>query len=78
MKKIKYKVVHIYEEDFGCEGRPDGYTPMVEVYLSPQGTEETSERKILQEDAWLYEQNIKEGDLVEFDTDRLRHWNGLD
>ena len=30
---ILYLVKKITEEDFGCEGRPDGYEPMVRVDL---------------------------------------------
>lgn len=65
-----YRVRHIYEEDFGCEGRPQGYKPMAEVVLLD---EKEQEKTIRQEDAWLYKKNIREGDLVLFHDGRLIH-----
>lgn len=65
-----YKVLHIYEEDFGCEGRPQGYKPMVEVVLFDDSGHK---KRVRQEDAWLYEKNIQEGDLVAFLDHRIVH-----
>ncbi|MGN0485363.1 MAG: hypothetical protein ACI4HI_17630 [Lachnospiraceae bacterium] len=65
-----YKITHIYEEDFGCEGRPDGKKPMVEVVLKDaQG----KEKRVREEDAWLYEKEIQEGDLITFLEGRIIH-----
>ena len=38
---IIYTITRIDEADFGCEGRPEGYIPMVTVYLEEDGEEET-------------------------------------
>ncbi len=56
-----YKVLHIYEELYGCEERPEGYVPTVEVVLCDSCGRETI---ISQEDEWLYSRNIREGDTV--------------
>ena len=37
----KYIIKQIVEADFGCEGRPDGYIPMVKVYLDDENGVET-------------------------------------
>ncbi len=60
MEKV-YKILRIDEQDFGCEGRPDGAEPMVDVTLqAPDGTKQIFEEK----DALLYERNINEKDNV--------------
>lgn len=33
MEEQIYKIIRIDEEDFGCEGRPEGQEPMVRVVL---------------------------------------------
>ncbi len=57
----QYKVIHIIEPDFGCEGLPDGSVRMDQVI--PQ--DEEGIRIIVEvADAYLYEQRIDEGDVV--------------
>lgn len=57
----QYKVIHIIEPDFGCEGLPDGSVRMDQVILQ----DEEGVRIIVEAaDAYLYEQRIDEGDVV--------------
>lgn len=59
---MKAKIIRIEEPDFGCEGRLQGTIVMDQVTLQNQ---ETGEKVITKaSDAWLYEQDINEGDLV--------------
>ena len=58
---MKYQVVRIDEADFGCEGRPEGYEPEVQVTLKGEdGTEIIMNEK----DAYLYQEKIDRGDAV--------------
>lgn len=57
----KYMIKQIDEADFGCEGRPDGYVPMVKVYLED---ESGVEMIIEMEDAKMYERQLDEGSEV--------------
>lgn len=52
----------IFEQDFGCEGRPDGEPARDEVEVEFSDTGET--KVLLVEDAFLWEQKILEGSLV--------------
>lgn len=61
-------VKDIIEEDFGCEGRPDGYISMCRVILSDGNGEENL---ILAPDEDLYRQNIEVGDRVHFDGEEI-------
>ena len=57
----QYKVIHIIEPDFGCEGLPDGSVRMDQIILQ----DEEGVRIIVEvADAYLYEQRIDEGDVV--------------
>ena len=57
-----YRVLEIYEADFGCEERPDGQETMVMVRLK---SEKSGEEHTLQmRDADLEAEKILEGDLV--------------
>ena len=57
----KYIVSNIYEDDFGCEERSEDHEPQVIVVLrAPDG----SETVLKQSDAWMYEQDIREGTEV--------------
>lgn len=57
----QYKVIHIIEPDFGCEGLPDGSVRMDQVIIQDgSGVRITVEVA----DAYLYEQQIDEGDVV--------------
>jgi len=56
-----YRVIRILEEDFGCEGRPEGHAPMCTVQLD----DEDGKTLIMKvKDAELYEKHIDEGDYV--------------
>jgi len=56
-----YKVIRIIEEDFGCEGRPDGYEPMCTVQLQAADGEDFF---LKVKDKELYAKDIGEGDEV--------------
>lgn len=62
---MQYQVEKIYEADYGCEERPDGYVPTDSVYLK---SEEGKETVIQVPDRELYEKDINEGDRVEYDA----------
>ena len=57
----EYIILQIQEDDYGCEERPVGAKKPVFVRLKDA---KENERMIRQEDDWLYEQGIDEGDLV--------------
>lgn len=59
-----YTIIRIDEEDYGCEGRPDGQPAMDLLILEDAAG---NQRTIRQEDAWLYSQNLREGDLAFLD-----------
>lgn len=65
-----YKVINIFEEDYGCEGLPEGIEYSVEVVLENTKTKEL--RNIKVPDAELYKRNIDRGDLVYFENNELR------
>ena len=65
MYTAKYKIVKITEDDYGCEERPDDYTPHVIVYLKS----EESETTIKQVDKYLYDNDIDVGDTVIINSD---------
>ena len=51
MEEQIYKIIRIDEDDFGCEGRPEGQEPMVRVVLEA----DTGETMIvMMEDALMY------------------------
>ena len=54
----RYIIKQIIEADFGCAGRPDGYVPMVKVYLEDENGVETI---VEMEDAKMYERQLDEG-----------------
>ena len=56
-------VKEIIEEDFGCEGRPDGYIPMCRVKVRDF---DGNEMYVSVPDSHLYEKNIEVGDQVYF------------
>ncbi len=64
----KYTVENIYEDDFGCEERAEGYEPQVIVILRDT---KGNERTIKQLDNWMYQQEINEGDEVFLVDQRL-------
>ncbi len=63
---LKYIVKKIQEADFGCEERPEGYTPQVIIRLRDEAGHEI-EMEVA--DADLYAKDINEGDWVYFDKD---------
>lgn len=65
----KYKVLNIYEDDFGCEERTDDHKTQVIVALKRSDGKEIT---IKQEDDWLYQQDINEGDEVDFMEGKLK------
>lgn len=67
-KEQKFIVLQIQEDDYGCEERPAGAKKTVLVRLKDM---EENERMIRQEDDWLYEQELDEGDLVVLAENRL-------
>ena len=64
----EYIILQIQEDDYGCEERPVGAKKTVFVRLKDA---KENERMIRQEDDWLYEQEINEGDQVVFTENRL-------
>lgn len=58
----KYKVLQIIEEDYGCEGIPDGKEPMCHVLLQE---EDGLECWKMLPDSLLTEKNIQEEDRIE-------------
>ena len=59
-----WKVTHIYDDDYGCEERPDDYIAIDRVILRDESGSEISMEI---SDSELYEKNINEGDWVFFD-----------
>ena len=56
-------VKSIIEEDFGCEGRPEGYKPKCKVVLRDFSG---NEMDVFVDDEDLYSKNINVGDHVHF------------
>lgn len=94
----KYKVLKIYEDDFGCEERAKDYKPQVIVIIKALSNEEDvksvndkentknlgdekdikePEISLKQLDAWMYEQDINEGDEVILVEGKLRKISSL-
>ena len=61
-------VKSIIEEDFGCEGRPEGYEPKCRVTLRDFSG---NEMEVDVKDSDLYSKNINVGDQVHFDGDEI-------
>lgn len=71
----KYKVIEIFERDYGCEERAEGQTDMVQVRLC---SESGKERVIETEDAALYREEITEGTEVFLIDGKLKRALGSD
>ena len=56
--------------EFGCVGRPEGYGPMVKVYLKD---EQGMERVLEMEDAMMYQRKLDEGARVVIGSDKTLH-----
>lgn len=61
MEETIYTIIRIDEEDFGCEGRPEGTMPEVSVYLE---AEDGEEQIIVIEDAIMYTRQLDVGSKV--------------
>jgi len=61
---VSYVVTDIREEDFGCEGMPEGYNRADEVLLRSADGEKIS---VKVSDKELYEKKIDIGNWVHFD-----------
>ena len=61
-------VKNIIEEDFGCEGRPDGQKPKCKVILRDFSG---NEMNVFVEDEVLYAKDINIGDQVHFIGDEI-------
>lgn len=61
-------VIDIIEDDFGCEGRPDGYIPKCKVLLKDFSGNVMEEQVA---DADLNAQSINVGDQVHFEMDKI-------
>ena len=60
---MQYKILNSYEEDYGCEGVPEGQEPMCRVQIQD---EKGTEQWISIADRVLREQNLQEGDFIEW------------
>ncbi len=61
-------VKNIIEEDFGCEGRPEGQKPKCKVILRDFSG---NEMNVFVEDEVLYAKDINIGDQVHFIGDEI-------
>jgi hypothetical protein len=59
---MKYKILKIYDEDYGCEGVPEGQEPMCSVLVQDN---DGNEKWIKLSDTYLRESNLDEGSTVE-------------
>ncbi len=61
-EKKKYHILQIFEEDYGCEGIPDGQEQMCSVIVK----DENGDEKCIQiPDSYLKEHYLNEGDIIE-------------
>lgn len=73
MEEQIYKIIRIDEDDFGCEGRPEGQEPMVRVVLEA----DTGETMIvMMEDALMYTRKLDVGGLAIVGADGLLYARG--
>lgn len=68
MDEKTYVLTPILEDDYGCEERPADQAVTVLALLTDFDGNETVLR---QEDQWLYEQQINEGDTVKIFNKKL-------
>ena len=61
---MRYTVLKIFEEDYGCEGIPDDAEPMCSVLLRDNNN---MEKWVKLPDSYLTGNNILEGDSIELD-----------
>lgn len=58
---MKYEIINIYDEDYGCEGIPDGEELMCTVILRD---ENGTEKHIRLADSFITENQLKTGGYV--------------
>ena len=68
MNEKTYILTQILEDDYGCEERPADQAVTVLALLTDF---DGNELVLRQEDRWLYEQQINEGDTVVVSEGRL-------
>lgn len=64
MQMKQYTILHIYEEDHGCEGIQPDEVPMDEILLRDA---DGNEKWIKLADAEVCERHLQEGDLLVWD-----------
>ena len=72
----KYKITDIIEDEFGCEGRPEGEEPMVTILL----VDDTGkQRSIRMADKLAYEKKLDIGAEEDYKSEQAREfvafWN---
>lgn len=73
MEEQVYKIIRIDEEDFGCEGRPEGQEPMVRVVLESDAGETAI---VMMEDALMYARKLDVGGQAVVGADGLLYAPG--
>lgn len=73
MEEQVYKIIRIDEEDFGCEGRPEGQEPMVRVVLEAETGETTI---VMMEDSLMYARKLDVGESAVVGADGLLYAPG--
>jgi len=61
---MKYTIIRILEEDYGCEGIPDGEEPMCSVLVRDTNG---CEKMLRIADSWLTENNLDRGSVFDWD-----------
>lgn len=59
---MKYTIVGIFEEDYGCEGVPENEEPMCNVLLKDI---DGNEKWVKLADSYLTKHDLNEGDTIE-------------
>lgn len=60
---MKYTIIQILEDDYGCEGIPDGEEPMCSVLVKDN---DGSERFLRIADSWLTENKLECGSVFDW------------
>jgi len=61
---MRYTILEIYEEDYGCEGIPDGEEPMCSVRVR---SENGIEKLLKITDSYLTENKLDRGSILNWD-----------
>ena len=59
---MQYKILKIYDDDYGCEGVPEDQEPMCSVLIQDS---KGNEQWVKLSDTYLTENNLSEGDIAE-------------